>query len=855
MNARSWTNALWLAAAACAALAAWLFLPRARAGLPPRARVVAVLVDASASAASAPEWLPWVRAELAEVARATRDTGEELCVLAFADGVATGFAAGAPALFLEQLEGRRGRPFDPTLGLAREATRLADALAAVTPVLIDPERPAGELCVLGPLTYTGASPAPALARLRAAGVTIETRPGPRPAASDLGLLELVLPARVESGAPLVALARLVLRRGSAPPGAATLELELASGGVTRSFTRPIPLPALDGEFELPLECGPAGSGRIELGARCRLASGPDLLPANDRARALSLGEGVRVIGVASRPERRAAAEAWLAPAGHSALAGLEFRFLTPQELGPELAGLSALISFDLALKHLPEALLASFVRRGGGWLALSGWGFLDDWIPGQGEGVLHRMLACEPAQERAPERDVVLLVDGSGSMEGAAFEAVRAAALELVSSALPSDRVSLRFFTVQLERESVLKERSATRAEDTEAARSAARELLALRVPAGTTFLLRSLEELTRTLGEREALVLLLSDGRERDALPDREEKARAVAAEFARRRAQLGVIAVGDPDRALLAALAGGDERVHDGGTLEALRAIFRRELHGARVAEGELALRWAARAPGSLADEVASAALEAPALAPLERHVQNRLRAGGEALWESDTGEPVLALARAGLGRTALFASLPVPDWAARYARAGLGQPAEFEGLLRWLARTPDAGPAPRARLEGERLVVRGLADGSPAELSARLLDLGGTRAPEPLRLVASGELPHEVLRTRSAEPVRPGPGELALEFELDAGADASHDTGLVLPVERALPDELAWREHTLSLAARAASGGPAPDPARGPAREHPASPWVLALALALLFAAGFASARGQGVGGFRR
>ncbi len=849
----------WLAAAGLLALAAWLFLPRARAGAPTLARVRAVLVDASASVARAPNWLPWARAELAREARAAAANGQELRVVSFAAGVATGFPAGAageagdPALFLRALAGGSARPFDPGLGLARGATRLAEALEMVLPALLDGRRPPGELVLLAPPAFTGPSPAAALARLAAGGVGLGVHAPPAPAAGDLGLLELELAPRVEAGAPLVARARFVWHApAGARAGPAGLELELENATGTHALRQAVPLPPADGEFELLLECGLAAPGRNELRARCRLTDAPDLFPENDRARALTRADGARVIGVACRAELRPAAEAWLAPAGQSALAGLQFVFLAPDELAPELAGLSALVSFDLGPNELPEPLVAAFVRAGGGWLALSGWHFLDDWMPGFTDGELQRLLPCEPARESAPPRDVVLLVDGSGSMEGAPFESVRAASLELVEAALPSDRVSLRFFTVRLEREHLLKERSATRAEDAEAARRAARELLALRVPSGTTFLLHSVRELGAELGAHETLVLLLTDGWERDALADVLAEARAVAAELARVSARLVVIAVGEPNLPVLAALAGGEERVRSGHTLADLRAVFRRELSGARVAEGELALHLAARARGSLAEEVAGLGAGAPALAPLERYVRNRLRPGAEALWESAEGEPVLALARAGLGRTALFASRPTQDWAGRYARAGLGQPAEFEGLLRWLARGPEraAGPSPRARLRAGRLLVSALDPRTPAVLGARLSDLAGTQAVEQLSLRARGRLPAEVLGTRVASP-------RASDWEqpvlLVPGADP-RQPGLALPVELGLPDEFAWREQPVPAAWLQSDAAGSVPPVSAVARAHPAAPWVLALGLALLLGVGLWAGRaaegGQGV-----
>lgn len=823
----------WLAAVGLLTVAAWLFLPRTPEAGPARPPLVIALVDASASVARPRAWLGWVRAELARAADEAAAAGAELAVLAFADGVATGFGPGAPARFGDMLAGRDGPPFDPALALPRGATRLADALAAVEPLCAAP-RPAVRLVLLGPATYTGASPAGAWARLAAAGVACEVRAPPRAEESDLALLELALPARVEAGAPLVALVRGLFRPGTGPVAAARLQLEVEEDGPPRTLSRALALPAGGGAFELPVALGPAGFGRTLVRARAVLEG--DAWPENDALSADTLAEGARVLGVVVAPELRPVAEAWLAPSGRSALAGLQFLFLRPEELPGALDDLAAVITFDLAPEALPAEVLAPFVRRGGGWLALSGYGFLAGWIPGETGGELARLLPCEPRARESPPRDVVLLVDGSGSMEGQPFETVRAAALELVAAALPSDRVSLRFFTGRLEPEHLLKQRSASRAEDQRAARAAARDLLALRVPSGTTYLLAALTELARSAGEHETLALLLTDGWEREGLPDPLGSAHALAQELRAARVRLVVIAVGTPNLPLLAALAEGPENVRAGDTLDALRAVFHRELSGSQLAEGELALRPAPRAPGSLADEVLSAA-SGQALAPLERHVRNRLRPGAEALWESAEGEPVLALARAGLGRTALFAARPGAPWASRYLRAGLGEPAEFDGLLRWLARGPTDRAGPTARAAGRRLTLGGLArDGAPVR-RARLVAPG--REPEELRLLPPAGPAGDVLGVREAWLAREPPAGAYLVL-------ADEPEAPVVPVAVGPGDEFAWRERAAPPAAASAARAGLP---AGRA-SHPLARAGLVLGLALLFLAALAASRGQGL-----
>lgn len=852
---------LFLGSLGCAllVLSAWLLVPR-RAGNArelPALRVC--LVDCSASAVRLRDsWLPWVRAELRREALEAREHGQELAEISFAQGVSLGFPPGPPDGFLAHLEGREAPPFDPRRSAGGDgATRLAAALEAAAAALLVPGRGPGELVLLGEGTFTGENPSAALARLAQAGVRVRCIPLPPASHADLALLELRAPARIEAGAPLIATARLSFRR-AAGGESAHLSVEVENASATSSFELPISLPFHDGEFELPIDCGSAGLGRTEVRSSARLDALADVIAENDRASAVTLAGGERILGVVAHPGELDDARAWIAPAGRSALAGLELVFLTPDDLARELARLDALVTFDLALDELPGALLSSFVERGGGWLALSGWRFLRDWIPGEPGGALHRLLPAAPAAPEQGPRDVCLLIDGSGSMAGEPFETVRTAALDLVASALPGDRVSLRFFTARLEPEHVLKERSETRAQDAEAARAAARELLGLRVPEGTTFLLRSLEEFARLAGERETLALLLTDGRERDALPDPGAEAERLARLLQGTRTRLVVIAVGDADLALLARLAGHVEGVLRGETLQDLRAIFQRELLGAQVVEGaELPVRAAARASGSLAAAVLGSAQD-PLLPPLTRHVRDELRPGAEVLWQSENGEPLLALQRAGLGRVALFASLPLRGWASAWTgRAGLGEPREFESLLRWLARGPDrSGADLAARVEGETLVVTGFEEGAGARIGATLLD-EGARAPRELRrleLAPPADLGKNPFTTREAR--LPSGLELhSLEpvvvLEVPEGSAVGPGGGLALALDPGLPEEFAQRENRVEALFFEASRGREAVPGRGQARSHPAGPWTLFLGLLLLFASG-AFGRGASGGG---
>ncbi len=840
--------------AGCVLLSAFLLLPRFVSGKPAGPHLRICLVDVSASAVRPrPDWLPWVRAEVRREARLARDAGEDLAVISFADGVAVTFPPGAPVEFLDRLDGGASPPFDPRSGAGEDgATRLARALESAGELLL--ARAGGELVLLGDGSYTddgpgAGSPEALLARL---GIPLRSLPPPPPALGDLALLELSLPRRLEDGAPLVALARFSWRPGKGA-STASLAVEIDHPAQARAFNLSLDLPPYEERFELPIDCGTAGFGRTEVRLACRLAPGPDALSGNDRAEAATVASGERVIGVVAPRERLAPASSWLAPGGRSALAGLQFAFLEPAELPLALAELDALVVHDLALHELSAPLLVSFVEHGGGLLVLAGWRFLRGWIPGEPGGALHAILPLVPAAlERGP-RDVVLLVDGSGSMSGEPFETVRAAALDLVDAALPDDRVSLRFFTGRLEREHLLKPRDPAAGPGADAGRAAARALLALRVPEGTTHLFASLEEFAGEIGGRETLALLLTDGRERDPWPDPAAEGARLLARLDGVRARLVVIAVGDADLELLGHLTEGDQAVLRGENLEDLRAIFRRELRGAQLAEGErLPVRASAMEPDSLAASVLEPAGD-PELPPLRRYVRDELRPGAESLWESEDGEPLLGLQRVGLGRTAVFASLPDPEWAPEWSgRSGLGEPREFDGLLRWLARGPGRREeTPLARVEDDTLVVEGLARDAPPRLSGTLVDRAGEPVLSRLELLPGAELGRDPWTMREARLPGGRPDDLVL---------VAPELGEALAVVDGLPDELAHRERRVRLA-EAADGGAAGARAPGGerARPHPLGPWTLGAGLAALFLAGLVACRegrdgrpgGQGAG----
>ena len=854
-------------------LAAWLLVPRPLPGEELLGPVRVALVDASASVRrTRPDWPRWVLARLREEADAAREEGASFAVVSYARGVGRGFGPGTAEEFLELLAGRAGRPFDPRSAAgADDASRLAAALEVGRGLALAPGRRPGTIVLVGADGWTGDDPTAELVALANGGARVLHRQPPPPERTDLAVRSVDLPQRIEAGAPLLALVWLDLLPGADAPSHARLAVELETSGLPRRFELRARLPETAGSVDVPVDLGPAAFGRTEVRIEVTPldAAGAELVDPvfeNDRGAAATRAAGELVLLVAARGEDLGSARAWLAPSGSSALAGIQFRFAALEEVPFLLEQADALISFDVALRDLPEGPLQRFVERGGGWLATSGSHFLEDWVPGEPAEGLHGLLPLAPAPLEAGERDVLLLVDGSGSMEGEPFDTVRTACLDLVAAALPSDEVALRFFTTHLLEAHLVKPRTDGARVDREESAGAARRLLALRVPEGDTQIMGSLEELARARrgARNECLALFLSDGLERQDYSDPAGRAQRVLAALAETRTALRPIAIGaKADREFLALLARAGEEVLAPSGLEDLREIFHRAVTGARCREGAaLALAWVPSPTGSTGAQLG---LLGEPLPPVERFVKNELRPeagamGAEVLWQGDRGEPVLALARAGLGRTAVFASLPGEGWAAHYTRRlGLGEPARFAGLLRWLARGPERRPEGLSLSldpDGE-LVLSGLGRDWPATVPVSVLLSGDSDAREafvvelrPPALGAGGDPLALRVGVAPIEAFRDALAALAAGRTPYFRLIAPDGEELFFPIDLGTPPEFVARAggpdplRATLAAVRSGRGRVVEGPAG--AAGHPAGPWVLALG-SLCLALGFLLRRG--------
>jgi len=430
---RHWSPILGLAGVAACALAAVLARPQPQqdAG-PTRPALRAVLVDVSASCTRTRSGFPLVvHRLLRDEARAAQEAGEELLIVEYAAEVRVVFGPADPAPFRARLEGRGGVPYLPGPDSGRDRrTELADALTLVRPLLVAAGRAPGRVVVVTDGWATGDDPAPPLAALYRDGSEIEWRSLPASDLDDLALEGLVLPARIEAGARIALGVDLAWLRPDSSLVRPLLVLQ-ARGGGAPDFVQELPLdvppgtvPGEDGRlrWRARVELPPRPAGRLEVDVRARLTSAAgqawaDPIPENDRARG-GLRVGGTLVGAAlASPGLRPSLEALY---GRAPFPGVELDWCTPAELGPLLDQVDFLLTFDVGPGSLPGRSVTEFVRSGGGWLACAGWSFLGSWTrPEDAEpGSASALLPLFPAGELGEERDVILMVDGSGSMEG-----------------------------------------------------------------------------------------------------------------------------------------------------------------------------------------------------------------------------------------------------------------------------------------------------------------------------------------------------------------------------------------------------------------------------------------------------
>lgn len=180
------------------------------------------------------------------------------------------------------------------------------------------------------------------------------------------------------------------------------------------------------------------------------------------------------------------------------------------------------------------------------------------------------LLLRERCQPGARHADVVLVIDSSGSMQGAKLAAAKAAALQLVDLLdLPADQAAVVAFDQEARRMAPL---GASRA-GIAAALAGLESRVGTRIDRGIALAMAELLG-PRARAANTPTLVLLSDG----AQSESPELALARAAEARAARVQIHAIGLGgDVDRAVLVALAGAPQRAYLAPGPEDLGAIYR--------------------------------------------------------------------------------------------------------------------------------------------------------------------------------------------------------------------------------------------------------------------------------------
>lgn len=867
-------------ASLCAlALATWLYLPaasRALEGTSPALRVC--VFDASSTAVSrSAGWEAWMSAALRSEAGTARDAGEDLCVIGFGAEVKRIFGPLPAGEFLRRAAadtGSEGRV--PGLRLRDGGSRMKSALEVAREVLAERPRGPARIRLYVDRTYTDSDPRSDLVFLADDGVAIEWVPMLPATASDAALAAVIVPERIEAGAPLSIACDVRIRPGSRAWASLDPRLHLRavrpSGLIEREIALAAPVGAVadeDGYLGWRVRCDleRAEPGLTRLAARMRARG--DSVAENDSAQASILCAGSLVVGYVGGEGAEHALPEWLAKLQSSG--GVQAIPIASSALDRELAALDVLVTGDVAPDALPADLLAAFVERGGGWLSLAGfesWRAYLEPLSGAAGGArgaenmgtrrLLSLLPLQPLDQEPTPRDVLFVIDATGSMVGEPFDAARAAVGSLLTFAGARDTVGVCLFGARLGEELPLLPAGDSPRSDADL-RAAEAVLARLAAPGGPTALLGSLEELAekRARSQHEALVLLFSDGRDVSD-PDPQARGRSVSQRLAASRTRLLVVAVGDdPDRELLAALVPDAQRLLEVRALgapdavRAIRELFLRELGSQRMhAESAAAvspvreLRDRPNALGAalLAAEMAAVREPWPSV---ERFVLARAAPRAEVVWTSPSGDPLLGLQRVGLGLSAACA-FAIPDWAPLWS----GRDDLLGPLVRALGREARARSARISAVGGE-LRLDGLDPDAPALLEARIFESSAQASPAPIARAlltpqVAGVDPRgsRIGTIPAVDALAQVGGTLRVEVHrLDAGARDQPLFELPLALERA-PEFCFPRQRVVTVqvsgpgvarpADRSRSGSDARD--RG---AHPAARPVLAAALLLLAA----------------
>ena len=473
-------------------------------------------------------------------------------------------------------------------------------------------------------------------------------------------------------------------------------------------------------------------------------------------------------------------------------------------------------------------LLARYVDQGGGLLMTGGpQGFgLGGWYRTPLESTLP-VRSDVRTEVTVPQVAMVMVLDVSQSMaagQPSRLELAKRGVIDVVDLAFETDLLGLIVFSDPSSTRWAFELRPAT-----ESGKRAMRDATLAVQPQGGTVLAPAYEQALEALAASDAAikhVIVLSDGKLYDgqgafagAVPDWE----ATAAGARLGRITTSAIAIGaDADRVALEGLArGGGGRFYEAFDTATLPRLFTNE---ALTASRDL-LRDERVAPEGRRHPLSP--FEGPA-PTVDAYVATTLAPTGEPLFVALDDEPLLAVGRAGLGRSAALTT-DLNAWAGDFGRWS-ELPAVLGGVVRWLQARPEPYSA-TARPRGGVLDVVVDAVVAGAYVNDRPLVARFQGSETELRQVAPGRYVGEL-------PVRGSGGTLVVADGADVVARHSVAT----------PDpELAGGDGAAALAALAErSGGDVLAIAdlseyrpAGSATAAPLWGWAAALAFALLLA----------------
>ncbi|MFT4647301.1 MAG: hypothetical protein ACI9X4_000512 [Glaciecola sp.] len=668
-------------AALCFAWGAFALWPSQRAVSGQDLRLV--VLDASASVSRVRNgWAGSSSALLREQARAAQVANQELVVITASPRAQRRWGPGPPSEFLRQeLEGQlRLLQWAPVLGedLVTDWTGTLQLLGGYA----NPENTGSCQIVLYTDGQAGDSRAwQGLARLAAQGCVLQWGALPPPVHTDVALVGMDLPAEAPPGVPGSVRVRLAWR-GASPAGdtlwpwrvtvrnAAGILSEvrgewLARGSTTdgdwTTCTQNWPLPALE-------------SGVYQVRVDVEGVAGDRALENQGRAALLRIGEPLQVLFVGSGGP---GLDATLMAGGLS-VAGLVCQSVDVQELPQWLPEAHCLVSLGLSPSELPSEALADFVARGGCWLAMGEESMLAGW---SGRSVLDGpdlggLLPLTLHQGDGPGKDVILLVDGSGSMQGDPWTQVQAATLTLLRNISRSVGFEVDLFThdllkAELRLPALVDGTSGDSSQDIEVA---LRAFLQARVPGGKTNIMRSLQSLlVRRAGQGPCKVVLITDGWQNDGGSWDPASLRAQLLEA---QMELSIVATSEHPNLSDLSLLLPRERILLADDLDGLAELLKQELMG-DVVRRDPGMRVLASPSGS-GEPWGIPDLLGPASAPVRSLVKTKLRKGAHVLLASGRSEPILGLVPRGRGLVAQLTSLEGAEflWSGAVSLRGLVQ-----------------------------------------------------------------------------------------------------------------------------------------------------------------------------------